>query len=144
MWRGLLLSILLAGCVPLPPTPQDIQAKKFERVPDKSVIYVIRNNPDASTRGTTLVVDDAMGITTFSGTYIRWEVAPGTHTIRGLGADSGATKVNSEAGRIYYVLQDTSGGRTPMSRFQMLNEQQGQAAVQRSVRVVTGQTEFGP
>lgn len=142
MWRGLVLLVLLAGCAPLPPTPQDIQAKKFERVPDKSVIYVIRNNPDASTRGTTLVVDDAMGITTYSGTYIRWEVAPGTHIIRGQGADSGATRVNSEVGKIYYVLQDTTGGRTPMSRFQMLSEQQGQAAVLRSERVVTGQSKF--
>lgn len=143
MWRGLLVFILLAGCAQIPPTPQDIQAKKFERVPDKSVIYVIRNNPDASPRGTTLVVDDALGITTYSGTYIRWEVAAGTHVIRGRGGDSGATTVKSEAGRIYYVLQDTSGGRTPMSRFQMLNEQQGQAAVLRSVQVVAGQTAFG-
>jgi hypothetical protein len=38
MWRGWLAGvIMLAGCVtPLPPTPQDLQAKRFETLPDRA------------------------------------------------------------------------------------------------------------
>lgn len=46
MWRALPVAILIAGCAQLPPTPQDIQAKKFEGVPDKAVIYRVRDIPD--------------------------------------------------------------------------------------------------
>ena len=82
MWRVLLV-LLLAGCVQLPPSPQDIQAKKFESAtPDKSVIYIVRAPMD-SREGGTISLDDNAQVTTYAGTYYRWEVAPGPHRIAG-------------------------------------------------------------
>jgi len=57
MRRLLVVAVMLAGCVQLPPTPQDIQAKKFEGVPDKAVIYIVRDLPDFSDRPATIWLD---------------------------------------------------------------------------------------
>ena len=76
--RALLLSTALwwGGCAQLPPSPADIQAKKFEALPDRAVIYIARNDPDFSRDGATLLLDDTTTVTTYPGTYYRWEVAP--------------------------------------------------------------------
>jgi hypothetical protein len=131
---GLLcLAALLAGCAQLPPTPQDVQAKKFEPVPDKAVIYLVRDYPDFSDAAATIYLGDA-AITTYAGTYYRWEVAPGTQRISGFGGDMGAITLQVEAGRIYYVLQRVSAFfRMGQSHYQLLGEPHGRAAVMRSV-----------
>ena len=51
MWRMLIPALLLGGCAQLPPTPEDIQAKRFEVPPDKSVIYVVRPPVDSYVLG---------------------------------------------------------------------------------------------
>ena len=105
MWRALLIALPLAGCVQLPPTPEDIQAKKFELVPDKAVVYLVRDYPDFSDAAATIWLGDTAMITTYAGTYYRWEVDPGTHRIAGYGPDIGAITLKVEAGSIYYVQQ---------------------------------------
>ena len=135
MWRVLsVVLILLAGCVQLPPSPQDLQAKKFEAVPDKAVIYVVRDYPDFSDAAATVYLGDAAMITTYAGTYYRWEAAPGTHRISGFGGDTGAIVVRVETGRIYYVQQRVSMFfRFPQSYYQLVAEPQGRTAVMRAV-----------
>lgn len=136
IWRVLLIAVLLAGCAQLPPTPQDIQAKKFETVPDKAVIYLVRDHPDFSDRAATIWLGDAAMITTYPGTYFRWEVAPGTHRITGYGADIGTITLHAEAGRIYYVQQQLSPFlRYPQSYFYLVSEPYGRSAVMRAVLV---------
>lgn len=132
MWRVLLLAFL-AGCAQLPPSPQDIQAKKFESLPDKSVIYLVRDIPDFSDRPATITLDDAATITTYPGTYFRWEVAPGPHRIAGFAGDAGVITLQTEPGRIYFVRQTLSPWmRFPLSYFYPVNEQYGRAVVMRS------------
>ena len=135
MWRTLLLVVVLAGCVQLPPTPQDLQAKKFEAVPDKAVVYLVRDYPDFSDVAATIFLGDESGmITTYAGTYYRWEAAPGTHRISGFAGDMGAIVLRVEAGRIYYVLQRVSPFfRFAQSYYQLVPEPQGRAAVMRAV-----------
>ena len=137
MWRALLLvSILLAGCVQLPPTPQDLQAKKFEALPGKAVIYVVRDHPDFIDAGATINLGDTGVITTYPGTYYRWEVPPGAHRISGYAADSGSITVVTEAGRIYFVQQRLAPFmRFPQSQFFLIAEPYGRAAVRRAVLV---------
>jgi hypothetical protein len=137
MWRVLsIVLILLAGCAQLPPTPADIQAKKFEAVPGQAVIYLVRDYPDFSDNAATLWLGESVMITTYPGTYYRWEVAPGAHRIAGYGSDIGAIIVQAEAGRIYYVLQRLAPFlRFPNSYFQLVAEPYGRGAVMRSTLV---------
>jgi len=101
MWR-ILLVLLIAGCVQLPPSPQDIQAKKFESAPDKAVIYIVRASMDSHETGT-ISLDDNAQISTYAKTYYRWEAAPGPHRIAGFAGESGLVRFDAQAGRIYFA-----------------------------------------
>jgi hypothetical protein len=37
------IALILAGCAQVPPSPQEIGAKKFEAVPDRAVVYIVQN-----------------------------------------------------------------------------------------------------
>ena len=137
MWRrALFAGLLLAGCVQLPPTPQDLQAKQFEALPDKAVIYVVRDYPELIDAGATLKLGDSGMITTYPGTYYRWEVPPGAHRISGYAGDSGSITIVTEAGRIYFVQQRLIPLISfPQSQFFLIADPYGRAAVQRAVLV---------
>ncbi len=127
-------ALLLAGCVQLPPTPQDLQAKKFETLPDQAVIYVVRDYPDFADAGATINLGDTGVITTYPGTYYRWEVPPGAHCISGYAGDSGTITLNTEAGKLYFVQQRVSlFMQFLQSQFYRVAEPAGQAIVRRSV-----------
>ncbi len=130
--RALLLSILLAGCAPLPPTPQDIQAKKFLSVPEKAVIYILRADPDFNTVPAPIWLGESDMITTHPGTYYRWEVEPGRHRIAGFAVDNGTITLQVEAGKIYFVQHSLRPWISyAMSYFQVVAEPQGRAVALR-------------
>jgi len=99
---------LLVGCAQLPPTPQDIQAKKFEPAAGKAVIYVVRQPMDSREPGG-LLMDNGEQVTTLAGTYYRWEVAPGPHRILSLTPHSVSLTLNTEPGKIYYLRHTVLG-----------------------------------
>lgn len=140
MWRvpTIALILTLAGCQQLPLTPEDIQAKKFEAVPDKAVIYLVRDNPDFSGIEAQISVGDKLLLKTYPGTYFRWEVTPGTHRISGYASDIGTISVQVERGRIYFVQQRVSGRFMANSAFALVGEPQGREAVMRAVLLVPG------
>src|SRR5512134_3803604 len=113
MLRSLLIAIfvLIAGCAQLPPSPAEMQAKRFESVPGKAVIYIVRAEPDLYGGHGTLALDDSIMITMFEGNFFRWEVAPGPHRIAGMGQDVSRVTVNAEAGKIYFVQHKVTGFR---------------------------------
>jgi hypothetical protein len=135
--RSLLIGLILAlaGCQQLPLTPEDIQARKFEAVPDKAVIYVVRDNPDFSGIQAQIDLDDSVKLMTYEGTYYRWEVAPGTHRVRGFGGDMGSISVQVERGKIYFVQARVAGRFQAETAFQLVTEAEGKAAVLRSVLI---------
>ncbi len=137
MWRALLIAaaLALAGCAQLPPSPQEIQAKQFRNLPDKSVIYVVRSHPDLRDLPAPLVLDDSGGVTTYPGTFFRWEVDPGKHRIAGLAGDSGQITLNTAPGRVYYVRQMVTGWRSASSSLQLVNEQHGRAVAMRGTLI---------
>lgn len=133
MWR-ILLVLLIAGCAQLPPTPQDIQAKKFEPVADMAVIYIVRTPMDSHEAGAALLDDNAQ-VTTYSGTYYRWEVAPGLHRIAGYAGESGLVQINAQAGKIYFVRQTVFGTRRSgwmSTSLQQISGQEGRKLVMQS------------
>jgi len=126
MWRGFLSAMLVAGCVQLPPAPEDLQAKRFETVPGKSVIYLVRSNPDVTQLVTSVYLDETIRGASYPGTYFRWEVAPGQHRIAGFAGDDGNIAITTEAGKIYYVRQIVTGFKSPISVFHVTDERDGQ------------------
>jgi hypothetical protein len=137
MWRILLTVLLLAGCadLQLPPSPADIQAKKFEALPDKSVIYVVRSSMD-SNESSELSLDGRAQITTYRRTYYRWEVAPGTHRVAGIGRATEQVTLTTTPGRIYFlehkVLGDWENGGVIYSGLWEVGDQAGRALVMRA------------
>lgn len=134
MRRIALISLLLAGCVQLPPTPEDIQAKKFESVQDKAVIYIVRTPMDSREPGT-ISLDDTAQVTTYGGTYYRWEVAPGTHRLTGFAGESGRVELNAQKGQIYFVRHTVLGSRrggVQLTNLQKLTDQEGRALVSKA------------
>ncbi len=138
MWRVLLIALLLAGCVQLPPSPQDIQAKKFESLPDKAVIYLFRTQPDLTRDGASIMLDDRMLGTTYPGTYFRLELAPGQHRIAGFSGDSGNFEFIVEPGRLYFIEQSVMRFIGPdRSLFRRVSEDRGRQSVLRSELIET-------
>ena len=136
MRRILIPVLLLAACAQLPPSAEDIQAKKFEAVPGKSVIYVARQAVD-SDAGRSLLLDERASITTFRGTYYRWEVEPGTHRITGFGAGGSENVTLSTApGKIYFlqhtVMTHLSNSSPILSTLREVDDQTGRNLVSRA------------
>ena len=136
MWRIVLAALFIAGCadLQLPPSPQDTQAKKFEVSPDKSAIYVVRSAMD-SNEVSGLALDDRAQITTFHGTYYRWEVAPGTHRVAGIGRASESVSLTTAPGRIYFLehnVQSSPRMGATFTSLRQIGEQEGRALVLRS------------
>lgn len=131
---GTVLSLMsLAACAPMAPAPQalpDVQA-----APGKAVIYVVRTHPDASYLTAPITLDGNQLGATFAGTYMRLEVAPGTHRLAGYGGDMGRITINVAADRVYFVQHSVAGSwraPQPMSFFTMLDDSRGRAALARA------------
>jgi hypothetical protein len=103
----ILLIFFVSGCVQLPPTPQDIEARKFQPLADKAVIYIVRPRVDSNVQGPVSIPGGM--ISTYQGTYYRLEVLPGLQRIEGAGASTAAVAINAEAGRIYFVEHTVLG-----------------------------------
>jgi hypothetical protein len=140
----MLVAMLLAGCQQVPLTPQDIQARKFEAVPGMAVIYLVRDYPDFSEMQSTVYLGDRVTLKTYPGTYYRWEVPPGEHLIRGAAFDTGAIKLDTVPGGIYFVQQRVTAAPflRASSFFSVVNEPAGRAAVTRSVLLTPDQSIF--
>jgi hypothetical protein len=134
----LLSAVVLAGCgTPMPLTPADVQARRMEAPPSgMGVIYLVRQDPDHNRVPATITLGDKATITTYPGTYYRWEVPPGRHQISGAFADIGTITVQVEPGQTYYVQQWTRPWITyAMSYFQPVSEGQARAIISRSIMV---------
>jgi hypothetical protein len=136
MKRKLLMIVLfLTGCAAqLPPSPEDIQAKRFESVPGKAVIYIVRNTVD-SIHHSSLSLDGLATITTHPGTYYRWEVNPGTHRITGFAGSNELLTLQAEAGRLYFVQHTVFGtvrSGPQVSYVQQISERDGRLLVNRA------------
>ncbi|MPZ41942.1 MAG: DUF2846 domain-containing protein [Betaproteobacteria bacterium] len=135
MFRAFLTVLFLAGCVQLPPTPQDLQAKRFEPVPGQSVIYVVRTPLDSS-EPQTLMLNQRATIATLPGSYFRWEVPPGRHHIEAFGFGSESLTLITEPGGIYFlehtVIGDPEDGGVQLTSLRRVDDRYGRGLVARS------------
>jgi hypothetical protein len=103
---------LLAGCgsAPLAKPSVDTLAKLMKPVPDKSVIYVFRNEPESAPWKIRVTLDGKDMGDSGANTYFRWTVDPGEHMILSYTENVAGLVINAEPGRIYYVWQETKMG----------------------------------
>jgi hypothetical protein len=125
--------LYVAGCAPLPPSPQDLQAKRFDPVPDKGVVYLFRDLPDLVDDGAPITVDGMMQATTYPGTYLRLELDPGRHRIAGFASDAGTFEIEVQAGQIRFLQQTVVRSFIGPARswFRPVHESHGRQAVLR-------------
>jgi hypothetical protein len=127
-------ALLLAGCVQLPSTPQDVQSKRFESVPDRAVIYLVRTPMD-SFEASGLSLGDTVQITTLPGTYYRWEVSPGMHQVAGFAAANESLTLTTAPGRIYFLEHTVRGTRrsgVQSTSIRQIDEREGRMLVSQS------------
>ena len=135
MRQTLVFTLLLAGCAQLPPSPEEIQSKRFEVVPTKAVVYVVRTPMD-SAELSGLALGDSHQIATQPGTFYRWEAGPGMLRVVGTAPGVESVTLTTTPGRIYFlehtVLGDPDDGGVQSTRLREIGEQAGRKLVMRS------------
>jgi hypothetical protein len=138
LWTTIALAAVLSACVQLAPTPQDLQAKRFESAPGKAVIYLVRAVQDLGDVPATVWLDNQVMGATYMGSYFRWEVPAGRHLIAGYASDPGRIVLDVQADRTYFVQQMVMGGGrapSPHSFFHVVDERTGRAHVMQGTLV---------
>lgn len=132
MNRPLLIAIFalaVTGCAQLPPPAEDASAKRFEPVSGKAVVYLARPPFDHSYIAPVVLGDEPIGAT-YNRTYLRLELPPGRHELRGMAGDSGSIRLDVRAGEIYYVQHNTYGYRSFVgSTYSLVEPAWGQSIV---------------
>jgi len=129
---GILLGLLLTGCatVPMAPPDADSQAKNFATKPDKSSIYVYRNESFGGAARMTVSLDGKVAGQSGPQTYFLWEVDPGPHEIASHAENVETLQITAEAGKAYYVWQEAKVGVWgARSRLHLMDERAGRKAV---------------
>ena len=130
--RMLSVVALLSGCAQFGPSPAAMQAVRIEGTPGMAVVYLVRTRPDVSYLTAPLMVDDRPVGATYAGTYMRFELPPGRHVIRGYAQDNGTIAMNLQADRVYFVQQAVLGSwrvTSPLSSFTVIDENRARAAM---------------
>ena len=128
----ILLGLLLTGCatVPMAPADADSQGKNFAIKPDKSSIYVYRNESFGGAARMTVSLDGKVAGQSGPQTYFLWEVDPGPHEIVSHAENVETLQITAEAGKAYYVWQEAKVGVWgARSRLHLMDERAGQKAV---------------
>jgi hypothetical protein len=132
MWQRLSIAgllVTLSGCVQSPPLAGDADARRFEAVPERAVIYVARQRLDLEFVAPVMLDGQMLGAT-YRGTYIRVVVPGGMHSIAGYAGDGGLIRLQAEAGRVYFITQVTYGWSSLAgSRFKLVDAEFGRSVV---------------
>ena len=128
----LVFASFMTGCasIPMASMDEDTKAKSFLVRPDKSNIYVYRNESFGAAIPMTVALDGKVAGRTMSRTYLIWEVDPGPHEVSSIAEDTSTVTLNTEAGKAYFVWQEVKLGLwTARSQLQQVNEETGRKGV---------------
>jgi len=129
----LLVTSLVTGCasVPLTSMEEDTKAKSFAApATGKANIYVYRNESYGGAIMLTIALDGKLAGQTSMRTYFLWEVDPGSHEISSLSENTSTLKLNTEAGKTYFIWQEVKMGMwSARSQLQQVDEAAGRKGV---------------
>ena len=126
--------LILQGCasVPMASLQKDSDAKQFKTSPEKSNIYVYRNETFGGAIPLTLNLDGRFAGQTGPYTYFFAQVDPGQHEVTSVAEDTSNLRLITEPGKSYFVWQEVKMGLwTARSRLQEVDANTGAAAVQK-------------
>ncbi|MCG8581462.1 MAG: DUF2846 domain-containing protein [Bacteroidales bacterium] len=111
---ALLVLPLLIGCASTSKAPveRSEEAKRFEKHPDKAVVYLYRTGRVVGAAGQIQVkINGIEAGGTGPGTFFRWELNPGTYSFMSSTAESSrVVELNVKAGEHYFLRQDARVG----------------------------------
>ncbi|MDO6387585.1 MULTISPECIES: DUF2846 domain-containing protein [unclassified Uliginosibacterium] len=123
---------LMTGCasVPMATPEQDAAAKSFAVTADKANVYIYRNENLGGAVKMPVVLDGKIVGDTLAKTYIKQEVAAGSHTIVSKAENDAELKFDVVAGKNYFVWQEVKMGIwMARSALNLVDEAQGKAGV---------------
>ena len=112
LFASVFLAVALVGCasVPMGDEKQDAALKTFTIAPDKSGVYIYRNE----TIGTAIKMDvalDGQAIgQTAAKTYLYKEVAPGKHTLTSKSENTDSLDIEVRPGTLTFIWQEVKMG----------------------------------
>lgn len=125
-------SLLMTSCtsIPMASSTDDLEAKQFTPVQNKSVIYIYRNEIFGGAVGMDISFNgQEMGGTT-ANKFLRIVAKPGDHLIASRAENRDVLKLKSEAGKIYYVWQEAKMGvLSARTKLSLVSDQVGQRGV---------------
>lgn len=124
------LSVVGCASVNMGDAKQDASAKTFAVAPDKSGVYVYRNETmGAAVRMDVEVDGQAIGQTA-ANTYLFKELAPGKHTIVSKAENTESLEIEAKPGTLYYVWQEVKMGILyARNRLHLVSESEGKKGV---------------
>ena len=124
--------LTLAGCASVPKGDPsvDAQLKTFQVGPDKSGIYVYRNESFGAAVKMDVAIDGQAVGQTAANTYLYKQVAPGKHTITSKAENTETLEVDVKPGSNAYVWQEVKMGViSARNKLHLVDEQKGQSGV---------------
>ena len=131
----LIVTLLLGACtsIELAPRAQDEDAKRFDSIPDKSVVYVIQTGGYGSSRVLVQATLNGRHVATLSGdTYARLVIDPGVYRLAlSTPENQEAISFETAPGDVLYLSAGSKIGWTQMrvTPIQRLSSIDGQKAV---------------
>ena len=103
-----MLVLVAAGCasVPLADPSADAAAKRFVPPPEKSAIYLFRDETIASANTIPVALDGKIMGETAPLTYFLWIVEPGEHRVTSHTSNPSTVNLYTEPGRNYFIWQE--------------------------------------
>lgn len=139
MMLSLVAMLVLSGCasVPMASKSDDAKAKLFSPSADKAVVYIYRSESLGAAIKMPLLIDGQAVGDTASKTYLRRELAPGTHVIVSKTEVDSSVSIDMQAGQTYYVWQEVKMGMfAARSALHVVDETKGRTEVQRCTLIL--------
>lgn len=127
-----MLAIALVGCasVNMGDPKQDIALKNFSIPPDKSGVYIYRNEAFGGAVKMDVELDGKPIGQTAAKTYLYKEVSPGRHTFTSKAENDATIEVDAKLGTLMYIWQEVKMGfMFARTNLQIVSEAEGKKGV---------------